>query len=434
MKELWRRHRWRTVFVFCLIFLATPHHGLATEFLGPYLDQWESLSESELDDITWERPRRSVVSPNRIRIELGGTTRNFKNVRLTPVMMMAELDAPKKYRSEDIRLALTEYTSLELGQDGRFWLSLDLRPGHYRLHLTFETITQERLSYLVVLEVKSEGARLRRYSKTTHNLGIERFLTYEEILERADHEAYEQTENIEEKMAEIYRRRRRNYLFVGLGGALSSFSQSTEVINARTNFTSYHIPLLHLGVEYSSGRDLFLKFDLNHVFHQEPDTDPFGFTGPEEVAWSGQTLAGHYILPFWGRRFDFIFGLHRTSIPYFVRDTRRTLTLEKSTLLTTLVGLNGRWFVNENTELALQGVIRPILGSSGESEPANQFYYGVHFSLIRNLNFAWRFVVTGGFDKYSGDRLLLDQFDGQQYTARQSLVQPHLLFKIGRSF
>lgn len=417
----------------CLVLLAFPNVVVSQDFLGPYIEKWDTLNQSPLDDVVWKRPDRLLHRDGRVRVHLKGQSGHFRSMSLTPVAMVAELDRPKIFRSEESRTLLVQEIPFEVTKDGQFQLGFDLNPGVYRFHLTFETVGMERLSYLILLNVNRNQATFQRFVKTTHNRGIERFLTYEELLERADHEAYVQTEDIEAKLEALYKARRKNYISFGLGASLMSFSQTTEELSKRINTTNPHLPQISLGIDYNFGRDFYVMGELRHHFINTPEVEPFELASDRGYSWSSQFVHGHYILPFWGRRIDVIAGLHRTRIPYFNRATRRVLEIEKNSLITSVLGVKGRWLLSEKSEIHLQFLLRPVLFGASE-ELSSQLYYGLGFMVVRNLNLKWRLVFDGGFDKYGADRLLTDGVDGLNYLSRQSLLQTYLLLKIGRQF
>jgi hypothetical protein len=417
----------------CLILLAYPNPIQGQEFLGPYIERWDTLNHSPLDDIRWQRPDRRLHRDGRVRIHLKGESSHFRSMTLTPVVMVADHNKAKIFRSEEARTLLVQDIPFDVTNSGKFQLAFDLQPAIYRFHLTFETLALERLSYLIILNVKREQSTFQRFVKTTHNRGVERFLTYDDILERADHEAYVQTEDIESKLEALYKARRKNYISVGLGATLMSYSQTTEELSKRVNSTQPHLPQVSLGIDYNFGRDFYVIGEIRHNFIANPETEPFELDSNKGFSWSSQFVHGHYILPFWGRRIDVIGGLHRTSLPYFNRLSRRVLEIEKDTLVTTVLGVKGRWLLSEKSEIHLQFLLRPVLFGAGE-ELSSQLYYGLGFMVVRNLNNNWRLVFDGGFDKYGADRILRDGFDGQDYLSRQSILQPYLLLKIGRRF
>jgi hypothetical protein len=417
----------------CLILLAGGNLH-AQQYLGQYIGQWDELQTSPLDDITWAMPSRTLVGGALQRLLFRGRSGHFRSMQLTPVVMVADHETPKQFRSEAAGLLLSEGDGIGINQNGEFYLSFDVRPAIYRFHVTFSTLTGSRLSYLLVLNVEQNTASLQRYVKNTHNLGLERFLTYQEILERADYEAYTQTEGMEELLESIYRSRRKNFIYFGTGAALLSFSQNIPDINVRSSTTTTHLPLLALGFDYNFGRDFYIIGELRHQPGQDPEILPFARVGEETLSWSSQSLHGHYTLSNWNRRFDIIAGLSRTRYPFYQRDTRRTLLLDKETVMTGVFGLKGRWILSSKTQLQVQALIRPILMTQSESELRDQQFYGAGFSLLRNLGRNWRITLEGSFDKYSLTRTVSDPVDVAFYESRLSLVQTSLMARWGRTF
>lgn len=404
------------------------------EFLGPYIDQWDQLRESPLDDIQWQRPRRESLGDGLQRLTFSGRSGHFRSMVLTPIVLVADHENPREYQSEGARLLLASEDSFGINEAGEFRFTFDLRPAVYRFHVTFSTLAGERLSYLLIVNLRRDRAGLRRYTKQTHNIGIERFLTYEEILERADHEAYVQTQDIEGRLEELYRARRRNFIYIGLGGALLSYSQNIPAINTRTTFTTTHIPQISLGIDYNFGRDFYVIGELRHQFTRDPELAPFTAAVEQKMSWSAQSIHGHYLLPFWGRRFDVITGFSRTRYPFYRRETRRTLFLDKEEILTGVIGVKGRWILSERTQLQLQALLRPVLLSDSEANLREQEYYSVGFSIHRNLRRDWRATLEGSFDKYSVSRDVFDPVDNQIYAARTSMLQTYLILRLGRTF
>jgi hypothetical protein len=422
-----------SLFTACLILWVMSYPLYSQEFLGPYIDQWDSLNQTSLDDVVWERPQRLIHEDGRVRVHLKGRSDHFRSMSLTPVVMVASHDRPKIFRSEEARILLVQDIPFEVTENGYFQLGFDLMPGLYRFHLTFETLARERLSYLILLHVNQQQAIFQRFIKTTHNIGVDRFLTYEELLERADHQAYVQTEDVEARIKARYKTRRRNNISVGLGASLMSFSQTTEELNKRINTTNPHLPLLALGFDYNFGRDFFVLGELRHHFINTPTVEPLNLSSNQGYSWSSQFLHAHYILPFWGRRIDVIAGFHRTRIPYFNRVTEKVVEVEKNSFITSVLGLKGRWLLTNKSEMHLQFLLRPVLFGGSEAL-SSQTYYGLGFMLVHNLNANWSIGLDGGFDKYSADRLLTDGVDAKVYLSKQSLVQTYLLLKFARQF
>jgi len=426
-------------FLFCLLFGAVLSYsffvgpGLASEDLNVH--NWDEYGRSELNDIQWNRPSRKKLSEGLVQISITGQTRNFKLMRLSPVMMVAPLDEKKNYHAEPALQRLATQDGIVFLPDGNFELNLELPPARYRLHVTFENLAKKQLSYLFILEVTANEAKLQRIAKTSHNTNIERFLTYEEILEKADLEASEQTKDLGDRAIRIETYRRKNFIKSGLGLSLMSFSQLIDQPNIRKNFTSFPMPLIQLGVEYSLGRDFYLSGEILHQMSKSPENQIFSIDEEEgRFSWSSQNILGHFTFPFWNRRLEVTSGISRMRLPYFFRSSRRELSLDKISTFSIPIGIQYRHYVSDRDHLSLRLNYYPLNFQKSIFEVSGTSYYQIQVGYTRALTTDWHMMLESVFQKYSTSLVVPDLVDQTFYQSDYSLLSSSLLLKFARVF